>query len=265
MSLTEADFNKMHGIDVEPVNPRARLGGNNPPDAIERSKDALAELSEFIKSEPVITDEDTARKAKLMIDRGRASVDEMESERVKKVKPLNDEVKRINDEYRGPKDILSAAVGTVVGRVNAFMDDMRLRREEEARKAAEEAERKIQEANAAIEAKAEANDNAAQGEVGIDTIAAEQEARAKIEEANKAIRVARRAEKATNIRVGGGWGRVLTQRTKETLIVTDWQKAITVLGLTDGIRDAVLTASRAHRKLHGELPDGVVSEKEKSL
>lgn len=265
MSMTLQDFEKAHGLNNEPGNPRARLGGNSPPDAIARSKDALAELSEFIKAEPVILDEATARKAKLMLDRGKASVDEMEAERVKKVKPLNDEVKSINDSFRGHTSILNTAVAAIRSRLNLYVTAQREAAEEEARKAAEEAERKIKEANAAINAKGEAAENADLGEVGIDVVAAEQEAAQKVAEASRAIRVANRAERDTNIRVGGGFGRVMTQRTKETLIVTDWQKAITEMGFVDGIRDAVLTAARAYRKLKNELPDGVVSEKEKSL
>lgn len=81
MSLTETDFEKMHGLHDEAENPRAKAGGNNPPDAIERSKTTLSELSEFLKEEPTIEDEVLARKAKLLIDRAKASLEEMNAER----------------------------------------------------------------------------------------------------------------------------------------------------------------------------------------
>jgi hypothetical protein len=265
MSMTLEDFEKAHGLD-EPKNPRAVAGNNNPPaGAIERSKDTLADLQQFLKDEPVICDEDKARYAKGLMERAKSSIYDMERERTEQVTPLNEAVKRINDNYRGHTGILGTAAASVRARLNSFVNEQRRKAEEEARKAAEEAERKIQEANDAIKAKAEAAENADLGEVGIDVVAAEQEAAQKVAEANRAIRVANRAERDTNIRVGGGFGRVMTQRTKETLIVTDWQKAITEMGFVDGIRDAVLTAGRAYRKLKGDLPEGIVSEKEKSL
>jgi hypothetical protein len=265
MSMTLEDFEKAHGLDG-PQNPRAVAGNNNPPaGAIERSKDTLADLQQFLKDEPVICDEDKARYAKGLIERAKSSWSDMDAERDGKVRPLNERVREINANYKSPMAVIRSALDLATGRLDTFFNEQREKAEEEARKAAEEAERKIQEANDAIKAKTEAAENAGLGEVGIDVVAAEQEAAQKVAEANRAIRVANRAERDTNIRVGGGFGRVMTQRTKETLIVTDWQKAITEMGFVDGIRDAVLTAGRAYRKLKGDLPEGIVSEKEKSL
>jgi hypothetical protein len=50
-----------------------------------------------------------------------------------------------------------------------------------------------------------------------------------------------------------------------TLTVTDWQAAITELGLTDLIRDAILTSARAYRKTFRELPEGIVATYDRSL
>lgn len=266
MSLTETDFEKMHGLRDETENPRAKAGGNNPPDAIERSKTTLSELSEFLKAEPIIGDEVLARKAKLLIDRAKASLEEMNAERDSKVRPLNERVRSINAAYKGPGEILRTALVSITARLNSFIDRQRAEAEEKARKAAEEAEQKIREAEEALKAKEEANDSVSQGEVGIDTISAEQEARQKVEEANHAIRVAKRAEKETNIRIGGGFsGRVLTQKTKETIVITDRHKLLTALEYPASVDDAMITAARAYRKLKGELPEGCISEKEKSL
>jgi hypothetical protein len=54
-------------------------------------------------------------------------------------------------------------------------------------------------------------------------------------------------------------------RDRETLTVTDWQAAITELGLTDLIRDAILTSARAYRKNFRELPEGIVATYDRSL
>lgn len=266
MNLSEADFAAQHGLD-ELSNPRAVAGNNRPPSgAIERSKDTLADLQEFLKNEPVICDEDKARYAKGLIERAKSSLGDMDAERDGKVRPLNERVREINASYKSPMGVIKTALDLATGRLNAFVNEQRRKAEEEARKAAEEAERKIQEANAAINAKKEAAENAGLGEVGVDVVAAEQEAAQKIAEANKAIRAASRADRGTNIRVGGGFsGRVLTQRSKETLVVTDAHKAIEAMGVTEKISDAIKTSARAYRTVNNKLPDGVESHVEKSL
>lgn len=266
MNMTLQDFEKAHGLDNEPENPRAKMGGNQPPSPIERSADTVADLSKFLADEPIISTDVKAREAKTLIERARGMLDEMERHRDARVRPLNNQVAEINAEYKRPRTTLQTALGQLCQRANDYMDAEREKAAEIARKHKEEAERLIREAEDAIAAKREADDNASQGEIGIDTVSAAAEADEKIAAANKAIRESQRADRNTNIRIGGGFsGRALTQRTKETLIVTDWQKAITAIGFVDGIRDAVLTAARAYRKLKNELPDGVVSEKEKSL
>lgn len=262
MSLTMEGFHKMHGIEE---NPRAKAGNNNPPDAIERSKEALGQLAEFIREEPVIADEVKARQAKVLIDRAKGSLDEMEKERDGKVRPLNMQVKTINASYKSPYSILETALNTLTKRVNAYMDEVKAEAEEKARIAREEADRLVREAEEALKAKQEADDNAEQGEIGVDVIAAEAEARQKIADANKAIRASQRADKDTNVRIGGGFGRVLTQKTKETIVITDRHKMLTALGYPQSVDESMITAARAYRRLKGELPEGCKSETEKSL
>lgn len=260
------DFESVFGPDYgEPENPRAKIGGNNAPDAIERSKDTLADISEFIKEEPVISSEEMARRAKSLIDRAKASLEEMDAERDGKVRPLNERVRAINAEYKSPISVLRSALDVARARLNAFINAERERKEAEARAAEEEAERKIKEAQEAQARLAESADNAAQGEIGVDVIQATAEAERKAAEAQKAIRAAMRADKETNVRIGGGFGRVLTQRSKETLVLTDRIKALTVMEFPANVDEALLTAARNYRKLKGKLPEGVVAETEKSL
>jgi hypothetical protein len=54
-------------------------------------------------------------------------------------------------------------------------------------------------------------------------------------------------------------------RDRETLAVTDWQAAITEVGLTDTIRDAILASARSYRKAFRELPEGVIATYDRSL
>ena len=76
----------------------------------------------------------------------------------------------------------------------------------------------------------------------------------------KADREAARADKATHVKIGGGWGNSVSLRTKETLVLVSYAKAITAIGPNDKIRDAILSAARDYRKEKGHLPEGVSAE-----
>jgi hypothetical protein len=138
----------------------------------------------------------------------------------------------------------------------------RVRKAEEARKAAEEAERAAREAE---QREREAVEDADQGICGVDLGAATQDADAAFAAFRKADHVAARAERDSHIRIAGGFGKAMGLRDRETLTVTDWQAAITELGLTDLIRDAILTSARAYRKNFRELPEGIVATYDRSL
>jgi hypothetical protein len=131
-----------------------------------------------------------------------------------------------------------------------------------ARQAAEEAERLAREAERREQ---DAIEDADQGVCDIDLGAASQEADAAFAAFQKADRTAARAERESHIRIAGGSSRALGLRDRETLTVTDWQAAITELGLTDTIRDAILASARAYRKAFRELPEGVVATYDRSL
>ena len=70
----------------------------------------------------------------------------------------------------------------------------------------------------------------------------------------------------TRVRIGSIMGnRALSMRTVEVLVVEDACKAIKAIGLTDKIRDAILSSAKDFRKAYDELPDGVISTQERSL
>jgi hypothetical protein len=54
-------------------------------------------------------------------------------------------------------------------------------------------------------------------------------------------------------------------RTEKTLVLENYGRAIKAIGPNDKIRDAVLSAARDYRKLHGKLPDGVTEVTERKF
>jgi hypothetical protein len=245
---------------------------NNPPGPIEFAQSVIDELATFMANNPVIETEDQARDAKVLIDRARAALVEIEVSRTLQVMPLNDKIAEINAEHKryhnkdkGRPGLFDKVLGVLLQRVHAFMlveEAKRKREAEDAKKAVEEAERLARQAEAK---EREALDDASHGVVGVDVGAATVEADAAFTEFQQASRFAQRAEKDTKVKIGGGFGKSLSIRKKEVLIVSDWRQAIVSVGLTDQIESAILTAARNFRSEYGELPAGVESTQERSL
>jgi hypothetical protein len=237
---------------------------NNPPSPIEFAQSVIDELATFLANHPVIESENDARAAKVHIDRARAAFVDIEAERVKMVTPLNDEVARINAEHKRYHNndkhkpgLFDKLLMALVARVQSFMliEEARRKREaEHARLLAEAAEKAAREAEAREK---EVHENAAVGEVGLDIQEATTEADVAFSDFQRASRFAAHAEKASKVKIGGGFGRSLSIKDKEVLIVKDWKLAIDKVGLTDNISDAILTAARNYRQEYGELPPGI--------
>jgi hypothetical protein len=261
-------------LDRTDPNPREHVGANNPPPAtaIELAEPTIEALRKFLNDFPVIANEDEAREAKAIGDRVYLTLKSIEEERDSKVRPLNEQVSAINAEYHrwfSTNDKKPGLWGTLLKelkvRLTAFArleEQKRREAAEAARRAAEEAERKARAAEAAERAAAA---EAAAGVCDTDFAGATERADAAFAEFQRADRAAQRAERDTKVRIGGGFGKVTTLRTVETLTVTDWQAAITEIGLTDRIKDAILTEARAFRKDMGELPSGVTATYDRSL
>jgi hypothetical protein len=241
------------------------IGHNNPPNPLEIVRRTAADLSRWMADHPAIEDEDDARAGKVMVDRARKSLDEMEAERDGLVRPLNQQVKAINDRYRPPRTTLEKLLGALKSRLSDYaraLEVERVRQATEARRAAEEAERAAREAEEHERAaKAEANE----GVCEIDLRAISEEADAAFAVFQRADRAAARAERDSHIRIAGGFDRALGLRERETLEVTDWRAAIAEVGLTDPIRQAILASARVYRRAFHELPDGVTASYSRSL
>lgn len=250
----------------------ADIGHNNPPGVIETAGLAIKAVSDWMGDNPVIESEEQARACKPLIDRAKVALDEMEAERDAKVRPLNEKVAKINADYKALHNsdakkpaLYDKIFNELKGRLATFLraeEDRRLKAAAEAKRIADEAERVAREAEAK---EREALSKAAAGELDISVAQVTDDADAAFSEFERSSRFAARAERDTKVKIGGGFGNAVSLRTKETLHLDSYNKAITAIGPNDGIRDAILSAARAYRKLHGQLPDGVRAETERAL
>jgi hypothetical protein len=258
-------------------NPRAPIGHNNPPGAIDLAKPGIADLEQFLKDNPVIGNDDEARAANTIISRTTLAFKGMEDERKSKVDPLNAQVKATNAEYhkwhnadRNNPGIWDKFVIELRSRLTKYAKVEEAKRREAAeaaQRAKDEAERLAREAE---EREREAKETAAAGVCDVDIGTVTQEADEAFRDFQKADRISQRAEKARTVRIGGGFGKVSTLRTKEILSVSDWKAAVSAIeemsdGLPATISDAILTCARAYRKITGELPPGIRAETERTL
>lgn len=242
----------------------AVIGHNKPPETIEAAHDTMNALSEWMKERPVIATEDEAREAKKLLDRAKSCADEIESERDLQVRPLNEQVSAINSKYKAihnpdPKRpaILDKIIGELKSRLSAFMLAEEAKLLVEAERLRIEAEEAARIAREAEEREREAIANSQAGELGVDVTAVVIEADAAFGDFKKADRAAAIAERDARVKIGGGWMRSASLRNKETLVLENYNKAITAIGPHPKIEEAILTAAREYRKKNDKLPAGV--------
>ena len=250
----------------------AGLGHNQGPDLIDFARDTMVDLSAWMAEHPAIQSDDDARAAKKLLDRAKSCAGDIEAERDKLVRPLNEQISAINGRYKAVHNTdtkrpgtLDKVVNELKGRLAEFIRAEEARREAEAeakRRAAEEAERAAREAEAR---EREAIENAKAGELGVDVTQVVVAADTAFSEFEHAAREAARAERDSHVRVGGGWGRSASLRTIETLVLVSYGKAIKEIGPHPKIEEAVLSAAREFRKVHGRLPEGVTATTERRL
>lgn len=236
------------------------IGHNQPPGMIDTAAETAKDISAWMAEMPIIETEESARDAKLFLDRGKLCIKDLEDERDGKVRPLNEQVKAINETYKSPRDKLQTLILTLGNRLAFFLraeEQRRLAAAKEAARIAEEAEQRAREAERLEQ---DAIASADSGELGVDIAAHVDAANSAFRDFEKADRQAARAEKETHVKIGGGFSRAVSLRPKETLIVRDPVVAITEIGLTEEIQEAIIKSARAYRKLRGRLPGGVNAE-----
>lgn len=250
----------------------AAIGHNRPPETIEAAQDTMRALSDWMAERPIIETADDAREAKKLLDRAKGCAGEIENERDRQVRPLNEKIADINAKYKPIHNTDAKKPGTLdrvvlelKARLGVFIKAEEVRREAEAERLRQEAEEAARIAREAEAREREAIANAQAGELGVDVTQVVVEADSRFAEFERADRAAARADRETHVKVGGGWGNAVSLRTKETLILVSYAKAITAIGPHDKIRDAILSAARDYRKAKGCLPEGVASELTKEL
>jgi hypothetical protein len=267
-----SDMRNLIHADDATIQSRFAIGGNRPPDALELSQSIMGDFSRFLADTPVINSFDLAKQAGLWAERVQKLFGDMEDERDRQVRPLNEQVADINTRYKAihnadPKrpGVFDKLLAELRYRLTAYAraeEDKRIAAAEAARKIAEEAERIAREAEAREQ---EAKANADVGELA-NVGAAIAEADQKFSDFERAKRAAAVAERGVPVRISSSLGgRAMSMRTKETLILDDAEQALKAIGVTEKIREALLSAARDYRKLKGQLPPGVSSQTERSI
>lgn len=241
------------------------IGHNNPPSMIETAGETAKAISDWMAECPVIETAESAREAKVFLDRGKLGLKDLDDERDGKVRPLNEQVKEINTRYKAPRLQIEGVLSHLSERLEGYLKEEKRKREEAAREAARIAEEAEANARSAEQAEQDALGRSSSGELGVDIASHVAEADSAFREFEKAERAAAIAEKETKVKIGGGFSRSISLRNKETLSVTDPVVAIQEIGLTADIAEAIIKSARSFRKLRGRLPNGITSEMTEEL
>lgn len=238
----------------------AEIGHNQPPGMIESAAETLKDISAWLAERPIITGEADAREAKLMADRGKLAIKDLEDERKAQTVPLDRQLEEINARYRGPKNSLKSILDILSSRLTVFLQEEERKRIEaanQARRLAAEAEAKAREAE---RLEKEAMDAAAVGELDIDIGRVSATADAAFADYKKADRQAVIAERDTHVKLGRGLtGRSGSLRSVEILKVVDAAAAVRAMDGHEEIIEIIRKAAKQYRKVFGELPPGIES------
>lgn len=238
------------------ANPNLGIGGNNPPSMIDTTGETMRDISAWLAENVQIT-EDTAKDAKVFLDRGKLCLKDLDDERDGKVRPLNEKVKEINADYKVPRVQLEHVLSGLSDRLTSFIKEEKRKREEAAREAARIAEEAERRARDAERLERDAIESASAGELGVNIAAHVVEADNAFRDFEKADRALAIALKETKVKVGGGFTRAIGLKNKEKLIVVNAELALADMGATEDIKEAIIKSARSYRKATGDLPSGV--------
>lgn len=229
------------------------------------ARDTMGDLIRWVDEHSALASLEEAKECALMVVRGRNAIADAEADRQKEASPLRNELGGINGRYKEvlePLDAVLEQIKAALTRWNSAEED---KREAEAAAKFAEADALARYADATAQSLREAQDGASQGEIGTDigslTIAAHEASRA----AGVKEREASRAARDTKVRLHTGLGNAISAHTKTVLSVDNWQHALEVLGLGDGIEAAILTAARKFKDRTGAYPPGIKVEKRREI
>jgi paraquat-inducible protein B len=240
----------------------------DPDKQLKAAREAMGELNVWLTATPVVQTPAVAKLGADWIGRSRIALKALDEERDAKVRPLNEQVKKINETYnQDTKNPFKQLVDELCKRVDVFRvaeEKKRTALADAIRLAAEQAAREAAAASAAV---VEAVDNAAQGaEEDVGTLIANAEAA--MHDARKLARQSTVAERDCNVRIPSVMGKAVSARTYRELIVADIEAAIIALramGLTERIADAICLEAKAFKAIWGELPEGVSENSERRI
>lgn len=233
------------------LNPRAVAGNNLPPDLLlfDEIEDLFSEAKNWCDGEPITTEQQHDAVTKLydgLHDAGKRA-DELRKE---EKKPLDDQIKEIQDRFnvyiqpkKGKVDLGKDALGKMLA---AWRAAVAKQKEETARKAREEADRKAAEAQAAIRA---SSGNLAEREVAEELL----------KEAKQADRFAKRQDKAATTGTG--------LRSVWVATPTDWEAGLDWAYGRDPVRFKELVQQMANEAVRlgaRSVPGFVVSEEKRA-
>ncbi len=252
-------------VPMIPDNQPPKYGHNQPPGMIETAQTLWRELGTWLGINPRIDDATVAGEGKLLRDRVKNALADLDAERQTHVRPLNEQVKSINTEYRTPREDLEKIEAILRDRLRGYAEAEQKKRDaaaEQARIEAAEAERKAREAEALEES---AKTDAASGVV-TDVAGATREADQAFAAYAKAERQAARLERdAEKVGIVGGFKPKLGFKEHEVLVLDNWHTAVAEMGLTEDISEAILREAKQYRRITGQLPAGISTRMERTF
>lgn len=242
------------------------LGGNGPPteSRIDTGRDTYRVVAAFLQNNPTI-DEDSAPAANEMLVAARSTVAALETGRADECDPLRKTWEAAREKWRPSIEAMIRIRDDVAARLGVFMRAEEDRRKAEAAEVKRVADALEVAAREAERIEAEARINASQGEF-VDVVEASEKADEAFADYKQAERVAHFAEKDSTVKLRSRFAdKATVLRTKKTLVITDVNKLLLAVGITERVEAALLTEARAYKASLGKWPDGVSEETERTL
>jgi len=246
------------------------IGHNNPPESlppeeygklVERIDAQLKVTNRWVTERPEITSQDMADACKAHIDQLRELYKEAENLRKDEVAPLNKKKAEIQKRHLGLADRIKFGADLLTKKVQPWLDKVEAMQKaaaaeaaEKARIAQEDAEKKRQEAEKALEAPAPGTD-------ALGALDAATEAEAAAKDAGKAAKKAAKAKP----QVGHSTGRAMGVVTVWSAEITDMHRALWAFRDDIGVQEAVRQAANRYVREHKAETDipGITAKSER--